>query len=109
MKTSLEILCGDTIRIAWGRLKCDREIIEDRIKQILGMRTEIPLSHWNLEDGKDDHQVSRVLFAIEVGNESSQKVMVIVVQILESFAVISEQQIQECEYCETLALQLVIP
>jgi hypothetical protein len=59
------------------------------------MRTEIPLSHGDLENGKDNHQVSRILFAIKVGDESGQKVMVIVMQILEGFAVVSEQQVQK--------------
>jgi hypothetical protein len=90
LKTSLKILRGDAVWVARRRLKCDREVVEDRVEKILGMRTKIPLSHGNLQDGKDNHQVSRILLAIKVGDEPGQKVMVIVVQILESFAIVPE-------------------
>ena len=73
------------------------------------MWTQIPLGHGNLQDGKDNHEVPGVLLSIKVGDESGQEVVIIVVQILESFAIVPEQQVQKLKDCETLALQLMIP
>lgn len=41
------------------------------------MGAKFPLCHWNLENGEDDHQISRILFAVKVGDKSGQEIMVI--------------------------------
>lgn len=47
------------------------------------MRAKIPFSHGDLENGKDNHEVSGIFLSVKVGDESSEEIMVVVVKRLE--------------------------
>lgn len=45
----------------------------------LRVGTKLPFGHWHLQDGEDDHEVARVLFAVKIRDERGQEFLIMLV------------------------------
>jgi len=71
-----EVLRSNLVRITRWRFERDGKVVEDAVEELLNVGTQAPFRHGDFENGKDDHEVAGIFFAVEVRNEVGNKVVV---------------------------------